>query len=493
MDVPQRPFPRQCPRLSYVPGGMRPSGKSERAFAVKRQPRRHRRENCVSNCIICHRHLSSALPASGDAAATIAQGDRPLTNRRAPDVVGRLSAASINGDDMRYAPWLPPAESDRAFYEEFRAIGHAFHDGTLRRDVLEAWRERQLKAVLAHVTTSSPFYKNHFSGIDLGRVRPQDLSTLPFTTKADLRDQMLGMVSGDVRDAMYYYQTTGTTGPATPCPRGIRESVASNFNVAMSLKKILTKVCGAEAKPIVAVLVPNELHSACKTIADVCKDLGILVLDAWPGSPVMSGRACVDVLARLQVDAVIGPPAVFPSLAKAATKYGLKPESDFGLKAILCLGEICSAPMKRNIASIWNCAIFDFIYGAQEAFVMAAADRDGLLVPSLPNYVWEIIDPATGQSSPSGYGELCVTCLVDGVKPLLRYKTGDVVDLSFDAMRPAAATSRLRVFGRTRDKIRVADAEITALELEELALEGATSCVGYQYLLLEDAAGPAVR
>jgi phenylacetate-CoA ligase len=79
------------------------------------------------------------------------------------------------------------------------------------------------------------------------------------------------------------------------------------------------------------------------------------------------------------------------------------------------------------------------------------------------------------------------------VKPLLRYKTGDVVDLSFDAMRPAAATSRLRVFGRTRDKIRVADAEITALELEELALEGATSCVGYQYLLLEDAAGPAVR
>ena len=387
---------------------------------------------------------------------------------------------------MDYNPWLPPLESDRRFFDAFRRVGHAFHDGSLTADALANWRAERLGIVLSHVTASSPFYRRHFEGIDLGQVTPSDLTRLPFTTKDDLRTHMLDIVSGDIRRAMYYYQTTGTTGPATPCPRDTRESLASNFNAAMSIRKILTRLCGESARPALAVLAPNELHAACKTYADIGKDLGMMVLDAWPSSPAVGWRTAAEVLSRLKIDAAIGPPALFATLAKAAAHYGLDPKADFGLKAILCLGEVCSEPMKRNLASIWNCEVHDFVYGSQEAFIMAAADVDGHLVPSLPNYVWEVIDPDTGRSQPSGFGELCVTCLADGVKPLIRYRTGDLVDLSFDAAHPAAATSSLRVHGRSRDKVRIGLGDFSALELEQLALDGLTGCVGYQYELLAE-------
>ncbi len=393
---------------------------------------------------------------------------------------------------MIYQPWIAPQATDRAFFEGFRKVAEKFHFGSLSRLELEKWHELQLSKVLNHAKSKSRFYGRHLSHVDISNVSHADLTSIPFTTKEDLRDNMLDLISGDIRDSMYFYQTSGTTGPSTPCPRGVKESLASNFNAAMAIMKILKQDCGEQSKPALAVLVPNELHAACKTYADVCKDLGIMVLDAWPPSPAIGWKGCVDVLNRLQVEALIAPPAILPTLAKVAKYCGIDP-SKMGVKSILCLGEICSPSMKRNIKSIWNANVYDFVYGSQEAFIMAAAEPAGGLVPCLPNYIFEIIDPATGESCPQGYGELCVTCLVDGVKPLIRYRTGDIVDLSLDQDQPSVANSRIKIYGRSKDSIQIGRQTATALELEELALGHLSECVSYQYVLSGQASSPALH
>lgn len=378
---------------------------------------------------------------------------------------------------------MPPVEADRTFYEQFMLIGHGFHNGTLQKREMDAWKAGQLRKVLNLAVDGSPFYSKHLEGIDLNAITPDDLSALPFTTKNDLNEQMLDMASADYRDSTFYFLTSGTTGRPTPCPRGVREILASNFNAAMSIKKIVNDCEGMPEKPVFAVLCPNELTAACKTYTDVCRDLGMLVIDAWPGNPKIGWKACIDVLKDLDVNIIIASSGFFPSLAKAARKCGYDPRTDFGIKVILSLGEVLSEPMKANIGSLWNAEVYDFVYGSQESFIMAAADQAGNLVPHLPNYIWEIIDPVTGVSSSNGHGELCLTSLIDGIKPLIRYRIGDLVDLELDEDRPIAATSRLRIHGRTRDKIAIGPSRVTALELDELAVAGIHDCVGYQYRL----------
>src|SRR6266849_5381509 len=94
-----------------------------------------------------------------------------------------------------------------------------FSAGALSVPEIRAWQTQALREVLAHVEQKSPFYQRRLAGIDISNVSVDDLSVLPFTTKAHLAEAMYEIVCGDVRDALYFYSTTGTTGCPTPCPR----------------------------------------------------------------------------------------------------------------------------------------------------------------------------------------------------------------------------------------------------------------------------------
>lgn len=381
---------------------------------------------------------------------------------------------------MQHSPWIPPLPDDQEFFQRFRAIADAYHDGQLTPARLRYWYAERLHDVLEYVQTQSPFYRRQLAEVDFESVSPGNLSALPFTTKNDLRREGFGMLCGDVRDAMYYFQTTGTTGEPTPCPRSVLESACSNYHVAKGLREILTSTAGADVKPIVAVLIPNELHSACKTIAEVCKDLGILNLDAWPGSPALGMSRCIEALVSLQVNAIVASPALSLSVARSILQRGRDPKS-FGLNAILTLGEVCSPAMARNLASVWGCEAFDFLYGSQEAFVMATANAGGGLIPALPNYIFELIDSRTDRLVDDGMeGELCVTNLMRGVKPLIRYRTGDRAVLQIDPGNPVAAASRLQIMGRKKDDITIGGARYSAMSLEQIIMYGVEHCLGYQ-------------
>ncbi|MGN2388655.1 phenylacetate--CoA ligase family protein [Pseudomonas syringae] len=369
------------------------------------------------------------------------------------------------------------------FVIKYDVIHRAYWTNALAEESLKSWHEERLKVVLSHVKSKSVFYERHFKGVDLDEVTLKNLSSLPFTTKDDLRASMLDILSGTLEDSTYYYETTGTTGAATPCPRDDKESYASNKQLSMAYNAVLEKHFPGEST-VVGIMGPTEVHSFGDTLSDVCHQLGVCSAKIWPHSPVIGYPKTLQLMQDLHIGIVASAPGLLLALAKEAERLGLNPREDFFLRAFMMSGELCTPALKNNLYSLWGCEAYNSLYGSQEAMIIAAANTNDQLMPHRLNYIIEVLNPKTGESlGDCGEGELCVTMLVDGIKPLIRYRTGDLVSIHKSTEKPIALAQTMKVVGRIKDTMTLNGKAFTAGYIEQALLEGIEKCLGYQIVI----------
>ncbi|MFI9203873.1 phenylacetate--CoA ligase family protein [Streptomyces sp. NPDC053048] len=381
----------------------------------------------------------------------------------------------------------PGAPGDfAAFAAAYGRTFRAFHDGTLTRADLDRWNAERLTAVLRHVTERSPFYRRRLAGTDIAAVTPDTLHHLPFTTKDDLRREMYDVLSGSPAEATVFYETTGTTGASTPCPRGPKDVLTSNAFVEESWRHLLRERFG-DRLPVVGLMGPSELYAFGDVFTAVTAALGACHVKIWPESPRVGFRKALRLIEELGVEVLVCAPALCLSLAQAALHHGYDP-AKLPVKLFLVLGEICTPQFAANVSSVWPSAVVrPTLYGSQEALCVATGADTGRLHLAQLNYLVELVDPDTGAplatGAEGGEGELVLTMLTDGIKPLIRYRTGDLVRIT-----PAPADSPLPgpvvdVVGRTADRIRLGDAMLHPAELEAAVLDGVRGCLGYQVVI----------
>ncbi|MDG4780854.1 phenylacetate--CoA ligase family protein [Micromonospora sp. WMMD961] len=382
--------------------------------------------------------------------------------------------------------WLPTTGPAADFAVDYLALHTAFYDRTLAPADLGAWRERQLRTVLDQVSTGSPFYARHLADVDLSTITPATLDRLPFTTKTHLRQEMLDVLSRPLADGVFFYETTGTTGRATPCPRDGREVVASNAHVTESWASIFRHHFG-DHPPRIGLMGPTEVHSFGDTLGDVARNVGSLNAKIWPYSPVIGFAKALQLMKDLELEVVCCTPGVAMMLAKAAEHYGYRLREDFAVKLLFVTGEMCTPALARNLESVWGADVYNILYGSQEAFVIATACRNKRMHLSQTNYLIEVVDPETGTSYGSrGSGELTVTMLIDGVKPLVRYRTGDAVIVEASDCDCEMAGDLVQIVGRTLDRIELGGRRFTAGQIEMAVLTGVVGSGGYQVVIDHD-------
>ena len=385
--------------------------------------------------------------------------------------------------------WLPTTGPAAGFAADYLRLHRAFYDRTLTAEQLGDWRDRQLRRVLDQVGTGSPFYARHLAGIDLSTITPATLDRLPFTTKAHLREEMLDVLSRPLAEAVFFYETTGTTGPATPCPRDGREVVASNAHVTESWASIFRHHFGDHA-PRVGLMGPTEVHSFGDTLGDVARNTGAMNAKIWPYSPVIGFAKALQLMRDLELEVICCTPGVALMLAKAAEHHGYRLREDFAVKLLFVTGEMCTPALAHNLESVWGADVYNILYGSQEAFVIATACRNKRMHLSQTNYLIEVVDPETGAShGPRGTGELTVTMLVDGVKPLIRYRTGDAVVVGASDCDCEMPGDLVQIVGRTLDRIDLGGQRRTAGQIESAVLTGVTGSAGYQVVIDHDPTG----
>ena len=385
--------------------------------------------------------------------------------------------------------WLPGPRDGDDFVERFTEIAERHYARALSAAALNDWRSQQLGRVLAKVTERSPFYKRHFAGVDVSSIRIDTLSTLPFTTKQDLRREMFDVLSGDVSEATFFYETTGTTGRATPCPRDDKEIISSNTHITESWRAIFTKHFG-DRRPSVGLMGPTEVHSFGDTLGDVARNVGSCNAKIWPYSPVVGFKKALELMRDLRLEVIVATPGVCLNLARAARHYGFDIERDFSIKLFFLTGEMCTPALAANIDGIWGVTTYNILYGSQEAFVMGVACPSRNMRLAETNYIVEIIDPETSESlGDRGTGELCVTMVADGIKPLVRYRTGDLVRITDDAAHEGDLPgAQIEVIGRVLDQLVVGGNQVAAATIEKAVLDGVTDCYGYQVVIDRDPA-----
>jgi phenylacetate-CoA ligase len=353
-----------------------------------------------------------------------------------------------------------------------------FLDGTITLDEVNSQNQNYLIQILNYVSTESPYYSRRLKNVLIpNSIEQLNLKSIPFTTKDELRKVGMDICSLNMNEIGTYYETTGTTGIPTPCPRAQIDISTSGSFVHKAMADIYRRSFGS-TKALTAIMGPSELYAFGDTYGEICRDLGIPYVRLWPESPRVGIEKASELITNLKVKALICSPAIALSLARLYAGKGIDPRKS-AVNQIFVLGELCTPEMLRNISEIWNADCTHGLYGSQEIHALATGCIEGNLHISETNYIVEII-PIEGIHK--DIGELCITMLVPGAKPLIRFRTGDLASIKEATSCKCGSCSRvLKIFGRVDDIVRISGEKYLPAEIESHILNNLNKVEGYKF------------
>jgi len=296
------------------------------------------------------------------------------------------------------------------------------------RSELEALQLEQLRSLVAELFPANQFYsrKLQSAGVTFDVSSGVDFSArFPFTTKAELvADQLAHPPFGTnltypLNRYTRFHQTSGTSG----APLRWLDTPES-WEAMLECWAEVFRAAGVGAGDRVLFAFSFGPFLGFWLAFEAAARLGALCL---PGGGLGSA-ARLRMMQANRANVLCCTPTYALRLAEVAAEEKITIQ-DLGVKAIIVAGEPGgSIPTTRaKLESLWPGArIFDH-HGMTEVgpVTFECPARPGLLHVMESAYYAEVIDPATGQ--PASKGELVLTTLTRTGSPLLRYRTGDLV------------------------------------------------------------------
>ena len=301
----------------------------------------------------------------------------------------------------------------------------------------EALREQQLKKLrrmLQIILPANGFYRRKFARAALEEVDSlEQFKQLPFTTKRDLvEDQLNNPPFGSVltfplERYIRIHQTSGTTGKPlywldteeswqwwAECWKVVFEAVGvhpgDRVYFAFSFGPFIGFWTGWEgARKVGAMAIPGGAQSTNQRLQAII-DYGATVLVCTPTYAL--------------------------HMASEARKAGMDLATQSAIRITIHAGEPgASIPStKRMIEEAWGARCFDHA-GATEvgAFGFECQSQPGAIHVNENEFIAEVIDPNTGEAVDEvEQGELVITNLGRLGSPAIRYRTGDLVQPSYE-------------------------------------------------------------
>ncbi len=300
------------------------------------------------------------------------------------------------------------------------------------RAALEARQGARLARLLRNLRGRNAFYDRKLAaaGLDVaGLTFPEDLTALPFTTKAELvADQAQSPPWGTaltepLERYTRYNQTSSTTGQPL---RWI--DTPESWQWMLDCWKAVYRAAGVTARDRVLFPFSFGPFLGFWTAFDAATEIGA---HAIPAGGMTSGQrlALVDTLAPTVICCT--PTYALRLLDVAREAEGHKTPADGTVRVIIVAGEPGgSIPATRErIERGWGARVIDH-HGLTEvgpiSFECLAAP--GFLHVNEREFIAEVVDPVTGEPVADGArGELVITNLGRTASPVIRYRTRDLV------------------------------------------------------------------
>jgi phenylacetate-CoA ligase len=313
-----------------------------------------------------------------------------------------------------------------------------------------------LRAQLAYLQRSSPFYRERVAG---ARVRDvEDLRGLPFTTKDELRESQAARppfgehLCAPLASLVRLHVTSGTTGE--PVAIGLTRA---DHEANSAVGGAAFRVAGLRRSDVIAHCLNYALYAG--GIADhmAIEASGATVVPVGVGQ----SRRLLDLIPRLGITAVFGTLSFPAHLAERAREAGIAPAS-LGLRRIVTAGEPGAglSAVREQIEATWGAAVAD-TFGMSDVWSTMAGEceaREGLHVTTGEHAIVELVAPGSDEvlePADGAYGELVWTHLRREASPLLRYRSGDLARVWTSPCRCGRTGLRIRIEGRVDDMLRV--------------------------------------
>ncbi|MFB6072016.1 MAG: phenylacetate--CoA ligase PaaK, partial [Halobacterium sp.] len=341
-----------------------------------------------------------------------------------------------------------------------------YHDvETADRSDLRAIQDERLRATVRRAYDAVPFYRDR---LDEAGVAPEDvdgvddLPAIPFTTKADFREQYpTGLFAVEMDDVRRIHASSGTTGK--PKIVGYTES---DLEVWRSVMARSLYAAGVDPGDTVQNAYGYGLFTGGLGFHDGVEELPGTVIPTGGGNTARQ----LDMLRDLESDVLACTPSYCLYLAETAEDRGVDVR-DLPLETVTIGAEPFTDPMRDEIEAALDVTAVD-VYGLSEIIgpgvsIECEHAQDGLHVWE-DHFYPEVVDPDTGDVLPPGEeGELVLTTLTKEALPVLRYRTGDVTTLREDVCECGRTMRRIdNVTGRTDDLLIVRGVNLYPSQVE---------------------------
>jgi phenylacetate-CoA ligase len=325
-----------------------------------------------------------------------------------------------------------------------------------------ALQDERLSWTVDHAHQNSSMYRKILddAGIITRDIRGvQDLESLPFTTKDDLRSAFpREALATGIEEVSYFGITSGTTG-----------------------NPILVYLTGDDAKNM-ASSVARAYHALGMGPGDVgqimvavpmawmwensFRSLGMGVFNAGIGNA--HGQA--SVIRDLGSTILVSTPSYLLHLAEAAADIGFDPVAS-RVRILIAVAEPFGEETRSRLETAWGAEAFDG-YGCMEmanGFVECPS-KNGHHTYS-DHYICEVVDPVTGEAVEDGErGELVFTTLTRRATPLIRYRTRDLVHIESSRCTCGRTHPRIFLHGRMDDMVKVKGSSVYPEILERAVM-----------------------
>ena len=328
---------------------------------------------------------------------------------------------------------------------------------TLDRLRLRQAQDERLARLMSELTTNQ-FYLEKFqqAGLDMRSVRSADvLERLPFTTKAELvaeqksRPPYGRLLTYPTARYRYLHQTSGTTGQALKCL-----DTREDWEGWMRGWGYVYRAAGVSESDLVFCAFSFGPYLSHWAAIDGARYIGALCLSGGGLSSEQRLRMILDSGSTV----LVCTPTYALHLAEVAVGVGLDLKSS-AIRITIHAGEPGASVenVKRRIEQAWGATCFDHA-GASEvgAWAFDCQAQTGSIHLNELEFVFEVIDPNSGEPVSEGNrGELVVTNLSRAGMPVLRYRTGDLVELTTEPCPCGRNLARIRggVLGRADDML----------------------------------------
>lgn len=376
---------------------------------------------------------------------------------------------------------------------------HVRQDETLSPEGLAKLQRAKLARVLDEVARGSRFYQNKYDGFDLeaiGREATVDaaLGALPLTTRAEIQEDQQAsppfgtILSRPVNEYTRLHQTSGSTGVPLrfidrPEDWAWWKHCWSIVYRAGGLTPEDRCVFPFSFGPFVGFWAAFEAAAA----------MGNLCLPAGG----MTTRARLDYLLENEATFVCCTPTYALHMAEAAREAGIDLAAS-RVRALIVAGEPGgSIPATRErIESEWGARVLDHA-GMTEVgpYAFECIEAPGGLHVIESEFIAEVIDPHSLQPVAAGHpGELVLTNLGRLGCPLIRYRTGDLVQRVRSRCACGRSFARLvgGILGRIDDMVTIRGNNVFPGAIEAILREH-SGIVEFQLQALTDGALAELR